>query len=85
MGAKISTAAAVCPPPPKKKRQAGGAKREPPKNGYFRPPDLDLLFAVPQRRYAYAQHCMCSEKGKTQDNHDNELESTLEHELKIPS
>ncbi|KAK2986395.1 hypothetical protein RJ640_022181 [Escallonia rubra] len=49
-GCKISTAAAVCPPPPKKKRQSGGAKREPPENGYFRPPDLELLFAVPQRR-----------------------------------
>ncbi|KAK3009151.1 hypothetical protein RJ639_014178 [Escallonia herrerae] len=46
---KISTAAAACPPPPKKKRQSRGAKREPPENGYFRPPDLDLLFAMPQR------------------------------------
>lgn len=38
----------MCPPPPKKKA-AGEKKREPPKNGYFQPPDLDALFALPPR------------------------------------
>ncbi|MFQ6648224.1 hypothetical protein Gotur_021952 [Gossypium turneri] len=34
-----------CPPPPRKKSR-GESKREPPKNGYFRPPDLDSLFTM---------------------------------------
>ncbi|XVE76384.1 hypothetical protein DITRI_Ditri12bG0168300 [Diplodiscus trichospermus] len=33
-----------CPQPPRKK-PPGGAKRQPPKNGYFQPPDLDVLFS----------------------------------------
>ncbi|KAI3839275.1 hypothetical protein MKW92_033830 [Papaver armeniacum] len=36
-----------CPPPPPKKNKPNGAKREAPKNGYYQPPDLDLLFATP--------------------------------------
>ncbi|KAF6150328.1 hypothetical protein GIB67_034027 [Kingdonia uniflora] len=39
----------VCPPTPKKKSQ-NGRKQEPPKNGYFQPPDLEVLFSLPQRR-----------------------------------
>ncbi|EEF30832.1 cyclin-dependent protein kinase inhibitor SMR4 [Ricinus communis] len=39
----------VCPPPPRKK-SATGTKRDPPKNGYFQPPDLDLLLSVPPRK-----------------------------------
>ncbi|KAM1159519.1 hypothetical protein C1H46_039498 [Malus baccata] len=38
----------MCPPPPRKKA-VGETKREPPKNGYFQPPDLDTLFALPPR------------------------------------
>ncbi|KAL2317221.1 hypothetical protein Fmac_031097 [Flemingia macrophylla] len=37
----------VCPPPPKKKRPAVYATRKrlpPPPNGYFAPPDLELIF-----------------------------------------
>ncbi|KAG4953379.1 hypothetical protein JHK87_038973 [Glycine soja] len=38
-------AAMVCPPPPKKKSAAYTARqRVPPKNGYFVPPDLELIF-----------------------------------------
>ncbi|KAI3988451.1 hypothetical protein MKX01_026265 [Papaver californicum] len=38
-----------CPPPPPKKNKPinYGAKREPPKNGYYQPPDLELLFVTP--------------------------------------
>ncbi|XP_050213829.1 cyclin-dependent protein kinase inhibitor SMR4 [Mercurialis annua] len=41
----------VCPPPPRKKAVAG-AKRDPPLNGYFQPPDLDLILLcnMPSRR-----------------------------------
>ncbi|CAL9130032.1 unnamed protein product, partial [Musa textilis] len=37
-----------CPPPPKKKSPAMalGKRRAPPKNGYFNPPDLEVLFAL---------------------------------------
>ncbi|KAJ0088642.1 cyclin-dependent protein kinase inhibitor SMR4-like [Pistacia vera] len=46
-------AASVCPPPPRKKSMVE-KKRDPPKNGYFQPPDLDALFAMPVRRQACA-------------------------------
>lgn len=43
------------PPPPKKKPFAfEERKSDPPKNGYFQPPDLDLLFAMAPRRQACA-------------------------------
>ncbi|KAJ3680779.1 hypothetical protein LUZ60_015268 [Juncus effusus] len=43
-----------CPPPPKKKSTVliGSRKRDPPINGYFQPPDLELIFAMAQRREA---------------------------------
>ncbi|GAA0160004.1 hypothetical protein Leryth_003583 [Lithospermum erythrorhizon] len=42
------------PPPPRKKPCicSGGKRRQPPKNGYFHPPDLELLFAMPPRHQA---------------------------------
>lgn len=43
----------LCPPPPKKKA-VGETQRDPPKNGYFQPPDLDALFALPPRTQACA-------------------------------
>ncbi|GKV05862.1 hypothetical protein SLEP1_g17817 [Rubroshorea leprosula] len=45
--------ASECPPPPRKKSY-GGKKQDPPKNGYFQPPDLDALFALPPRGQACA-------------------------------
>ncbi|XP_043702410.1 cyclin-dependent protein kinase inhibitor SMR4 [Telopea speciosissima] len=42
-------AASVCPPPPKKK-PVYRRNRDPPKNGYFNPPDLELLFSMAPRR-----------------------------------
>ncbi|KAI3920235.1 hypothetical protein MKX01_017892 [Papaver californicum] len=36
-----------CPPPPPKKNKPHGAKREAPKDGYYQPPDLELLFITP--------------------------------------
>ncbi|KAH1211967.1 Cyclin-dependent protein kinase inhibitor SMR4 [Glycine max] len=47
-------AAMVCPPPPKKKSAAYTARqRVPPKNGYFVPPDLELIFRVAPTREAF--------------------------------
>ncbi|XP_058100120.1 cyclin-dependent protein kinase inhibitor SMR4-like [Magnolia sinica] len=44
----------ICPPPPKKKT-AVGKRMDPPKNGYFQPPDLEVLFSlVPRQREACA-------------------------------
>ncbi|CAH1430628.1 unnamed protein product [Lactuca virosa] len=37
---------ATCPPAPRKK-QAYLKQRSPPENGYFQPPDLEILFAMP--------------------------------------
>ena len=42
--------ASLPPPAPKKKSFALGKKRVLPKNGYFHPPDLEVLFAMPPRR-----------------------------------
>ncbi|XWS53104.1 hypothetical protein CRYUN_Cryun11dG0129200 [Craigia yunnanensis] len=43
----------VCPPPPPKKKPFSfGKKREPPKNGYFQPPELEMLFSIETRRQA---------------------------------
>ena len=48
-------AALECPPAPKKKPfQGNNKKQEMPKNGYFQPPDLEVLFAIPSRREACA-------------------------------
>ncbi|KAK9069136.1 hypothetical protein SSX86_013252 [Deinandra increscens subsp. villosa] len=48
-GCRIPPVPAVCPPPPKKKRWSaycsGGRGREPPKNGYFRSPEIEIFFA----------------------------------------
>ncbi|MQM20984.1 hypothetical protein Taro_054013 [Colocasia esculenta] len=41
-----------CPPPPRKKPAAFAKRREPPKNGYFQPPDLEVLFALAPLREA---------------------------------
>lgn len=47
------------PPPPKKKKTTafsiGKKTKEPPKNGYFRPPDLEeIFFKLESRRQACA-------------------------------
>lgn len=42
-----------CPPPPKKK-PLYLKQREPPKESYFQPPDLEVLFAMKPRRKACA-------------------------------
>ncbi|XP_019059740.1 PREDICTED: uncharacterized protein LOC109117276 [Tarenaya hassleriana] len=46
-------AASVCPPPPRKKSTAG-MMRGPPRNGFFRPPELESLFYAQPRREAWA-------------------------------
>ncbi|WOL09280.1 hypothetical protein Cni_G18033 [Canna indica] len=53
---RIPAAPIRCPPPPRKKSPAlaSGKRRDPPKNGYFHPPDLELLFAMAPRREACA-------------------------------
>ncbi|KAL4587705.1 hypothetical protein LXL04_000579 [Taraxacum kok-saghyz] len=55
-GCRIPSVPAVCPPPPRTKRWlvcgSGGRQREPPKDGYFRSPEIDLFFA--RRHEAYA-------------------------------
>jgi len=38
--------ATMCPSAPKKKRVVYSTKKVPPKNGYFQPPDLELIFRV---------------------------------------
>ncbi|KAE8666703.1 ATP-dependent zinc metalloprotease FTSH 10 [Hibiscus syriacus] len=44
----------VCPPPPPRKKPFTFAKKsvEPPKNGYFQPPDLEMVFSMGSRRQA---------------------------------
>ncbi|OMO62026.1 hypothetical protein CCACVL1_23071 [Corchorus capsularis] len=49
---RIPAEKACPPPPPKKKPFSFGKRKEPPKNGYFQPPDLDMLFAMGTRRQA---------------------------------
>lgn len=65
-------AALVCPPPPRKKPVVScGEKREPPKNGYFRPPDLESLFVLPNRREASCASWPSSFSPRTGDEHDD--------------
>lgn len=45
---------AECPPAPRKKPFSYGKKLAPPKNGYFQPPDLELVFTMAPRRQACA-------------------------------
>ncbi|KAK4717020.1 hypothetical protein R3W88_015358 [Solanum pinnatisectum] len=41
----------MCPPPtPRKKRIYVKQQSSPPKEGYFQPPDLEILFAIVPRR-----------------------------------
>jgi len=48
-------AAMVCQPAPKKKPPPHTARRRvPPKNGYFVPPDLELIFRVAAASEAFA-------------------------------
>ncbi|CAA0825349.1 Unknown protein [Striga hermonthica] len=42
------------PPPPPRKRPIRGGKKEPPENEYFRPPELEELFAALTRTEACA-------------------------------
>ncbi|GMI92163.1 SIAMESE-RELATED 4 [Hibiscus trionum] len=42
------------PPPPKKPFIFGNRRPEPPKNGYFQPPDLEMIFSMGSRRQAWA-------------------------------
>ncbi|MFS7961365.1 putative cyclin-dependent protein kinase inhibitor SMR [Helianthus anomalus] len=39
----------TCPPAPRKK-QMYLKQRDPPENGYFQPPDLEMVFAMRPRR-----------------------------------
>ena len=53
-------AAAMPPPPPKKKRHVYGKKPPPPppQNGYFKPPDLELIFQLPTSRQRQASYSL---------------------------
>ncbi|OWM64641.1 hypothetical protein CDL15_Pgr020608 [Punica granatum] len=42
-----------CPPPPPRKKPVQAIKQGPPKNGYFRPDDLDALFSVKPRKEGF--------------------------------
>ncbi|KAL0728739.1 hypothetical protein Bca4012_024832 [Brassica carinata] len=43
----------VCPPPPRRKSKVVTVRsRDPPRNGYFQPPDLEVLFYAQPRREA---------------------------------
>ncbi|KVI03614.1 hypothetical protein Ccrd_018080 [Cynara cardunculus var. scolymus] len=42
---RIPSLPLICPPPPKKKRWSAGGERQPPKNGYFRSPEIEIFFA----------------------------------------
>lgn len=43
-----------CPPPtPRKKRIYVKQQSSPPKEGYFQPPDLEILFAIVPRRVTH--------------------------------
>ena len=46
---------AECPPAPRKKPFSYKKKHETPKNGYFNPPDLELIFTIAPRRQACAK------------------------------
>ncbi|KAG2730315.1 hypothetical protein I3760_01G286300 [Carya illinoinensis] len=50
---QIPTALA-CPPAPKKKMALVKHRNQPSKNGFFQPPDLEVLFAMTPRREACA-------------------------------
>ncbi|KAI8571622.1 hypothetical protein RHMOL_Rhmol01G0134300 [Rhododendron molle] len=47
-------AALECPLAPRKTPAYSKQQSTPPKQGYFQPPDLEVLFAIASRREAYA-------------------------------